>query len=570
MMKLGVIILCGSWHVGHSKFSFGKAVMDEFVTVSETEAVNPEETAAAVACIQVLTSAPGSNLQKILVHLDVGKYWESFEVCAFVNKSLKHWNHCGGTVTKFVENVHWPACRMIDLCSRDAGLDAFHGVCYKQCENHMVEGKVKTNCTQSLLETGGLTSSRVCGDSLPKAATLQYMGAWDMMGTSLSSVFSAMMASLAQLIAPEKGISWNDAVGGMFHSWVLLLIICYAVNALMQANGACRFTVLSAPFQFAPFFFSYNQLAQLFLNQVSKLDENDKDEVQKEGDDANKEDENEGDDANKEDKKEGDDANKEATKDGEKLCGAGLCSMICVWAPFIILSGATLLFLIPMFVAAFWSFLAYIHIILLLFLAYACAGGAVYFVFWCVEKITKPGSGKEDDSKDDAQDNGNEEAKVEVQEQGEEGDEGQAKESIKQKMYHNVVEDRLFYIMAIATTQLIPFLNLVMASGFLLYFTGEWKPLHDGFFNDIGFPKFNWPKFSMFKNPEYLMTFLHQFFTFDVKIQMQDLFSLALVIQALLVFSKVGTAIFMKWRKSRNAKKETKAEENADDETACV
>merc|ERR1712008_378590 len=101
-------------------------------------------------------------------HPDVGKYWEGFEACAFVTKSLKNWKHCGGTLTKLVEQFPWPVCRKIDLCPRDVGLDAFHGVCYGQCENHLVEGKIKTNCTQALLEAAGLTSSRVCGDSLPR------------------------------------------------------------------------------------------------------------------------------------------------------------------------------------------------------------------------------------------------------------------------------------------------------------------------------------------------------------------------------------------------------------------
>jgi len=87
---------------------------------------------------------------------------------------------------------------MIDLCPRDAGLDAYHGVCDKQCENHVVEGKIKTNCTLSLLEAAGLTTSRACGDSLTRSAVLQYMGAWDMepreMGMNYQSLLWGLQA----------------------------------------------------------------------------------------------------------------------------------------------------------------------------------------------------------------------------------------------------------------------------------------------------------------------------------------------------------------------------------------
>merc|ERR1712129_553703 len=144
------------------------------------------------------------------------------------------------------------------------------------------------------------------------------------------------------------------------------------------------------------------------------------------------------------------------------------------------------------------------------------------------------------------------------------GEEAKCKE--KDSTFDDQFIPRLMYMMAIVTTQLIPFLTLVMVSGFLMYFTGDWKPLHDGFFKDLGFPKFNWPQFSLFDNPEYFFKVLGQFFTFNVNIQMEDLFSLSLFVQAALAISKIGMAIFTKWRKSRNPQNETKAKDDADKE----
>merc|ERR1711956_166593 len=144
--------------------------------------------------------------------------------------------------------------------------------------------------------------------------------------------------------------------------WVLVLIICYAVNALGAANGA---------FRFAPFFFSYNQLAQIFFNNGNKWGEH-------------------------ADTKE-DDKKKEAWwKTYTKMGFSG----VGIWLPFILLSGATLVFLIPMFVASFWAFIAYIHIIVLLFLAYMCAGGMVLCIFMGVVENTK---GEKDKPKNDEQ-----------------------------------------------------------------------------------------------------------------------------------------------------------------------
>merc|ERR1712129_672202 len=113
-------------------------------------------------------------------------------------------------------------------------------------------------------------------------------------------------------------------------------------------------------------------------------------------------------------------------------------SGVGIWLPFILLSGATLVFLIPMFVASFWAFIAYIHIIVLLFLAYMCAGGMVLCIFMGVVENTKGEKDKpkndeqEKDKKNDGGEGDNEEAKGEEQEKdktndGEKGDNEEAK-----------------------------------------------------------------------------------------------------------------------------------------------
>merc|ERR1712008_166270 len=172
------------------------------------------------------------------------------------------------------------------------------------------------------------------------------------------------------------------------------------------------------------------------------------------------------------------------------------------------------------------GFIAYIHIIVLLFLTYMCAGGMVLCILMIVsefrgktggEKDTPKNDEQEKDKKNDGEEGDNEEAKGDKVNDGGEGDNEEAKCKEKDSTFDDQFIPRLMYMMAIVTTQLIPFLTLVMVSGFLLYFTGDWKPLHDGFFNDLGFPRFNWPQFSFFDNPEYFFKVLGQFFTFNIQ-----------------------------------------------------
>merc|ERR1712113_473727 len=55
---------------------------------------------------------------------------------------------------------------------------------------------------------------------------------------------------------------WPDLLRSLFHFVVLLQIVVYAISGMANASHTCRFVVLSSPFQFAPFFFSFSQLFQ--------------------------------------------------------------------------------------------------------------------------------------------------------------------------------------------------------------------------------------------------------------------------------------------------------------------
>jgi len=262
-------------------------------------------------------------------------------------------------------------------------------------------------------------------------------------------------------------------MGSIFHFYVMLLIIAYAGTFLHEANSACRFAVLSAPFQFAPFFFSYSQLAQTCINNVLTyfyLQVHKSEDLQ-------------------------------SQKVRRKLC----CSVCTIQVPCALITIATGTFILPMFLVTFWAFGAYFHIVMATFAALL----PVYCIFTMLAYGFIYGR------------------------------------SLSTEEREKLI-GKMNYPGFVLGLQLLPLFTLVSLSGFLMYYTGDWKLFHNAFFDGLTDPQLNWPHIIIFSNWDYLMEVLDDFFTFDVSIHMADLFALVLAVQTALIILKIGTVICKK------------------------